>query len=67
LFGAGIDVFETEPPSADNPLLSAPNTVISDHTAWYSEFSIRELQTKAAEEAARVLKGEAPLHWVNPW
>ena len=67
LFGAGIDVFENEPPPQDGPLMTAPNTVISDHNAWYSEFSVRELQTKAASEVARIFDGDTPLHWVNPW
>lgn len=67
LFGAGIDVFETEPPRGDNPLLTAPNTVLSDHNAWYSEASVRDLQSKAAAEVARVLSGKPPLNWVNQW
>lgn len=67
LFGAGIDVFETEPPEKDSPLLHAPNTVLSDHTAWYSEASVRSLQTQAAEELVRVLSGDQPRNWVNPW
>lgn len=67
IFGAGIDVFEQEPPSPDNPLLSAPNTILSDHTAWYSERSVGVLQRKAAEEIARILDGGSPNSWVNPW
>ena len=67
LFGAGIDVFEQEPPVADNPILGAPNTVLSDHTAWYSERSVTALQSKAAREVARVLSGECPKNWVNRW
>jgi len=65
LFGAGIDVFETEPVSPDNPLLSAPNTIVSDHAAWYSERSVAVLQRSAAEEVARVLNGGTPKNWVN--
>lgn len=67
LYGAGLDVFEQEPPAGDHPLLSAPNLVLSDHAAWYSETAVAVLQRKAAEEARRVLSGETPANWVNPW
>ena len=67
LFGAGIDVFEQEPVASDNPLLTAPNTLLSDHAAWYSERSVAVLQRNAAEEIARVLEGQPPKNWVNPW
>ena len=65
LFGAGLDVFETEPPGPDHPLFSAPNTVVSDHTAWYSEQSVSILQENAAMELRRILAGEDPKSWVN--
>ena len=64
---AGLDVFEQEPLPADSPLIRLDNVVLSDHSAWYSEESIHELQTKAAEEVLRVLKGEKPRYWVNRW
>ncbi|MBN9671539.1 C-terminal binding protein [Roseibium aggregatum] len=67
IFGAGIDVFETEPPASDNPLLSSPNTVLSDHCGWYSEASVGELQRRAGAELARVLAGSPPQNWVNQW
>ncbi|MEM1047116.1 MAG: C-terminal binding protein [Pseudomonadota bacterium] len=67
LFGAGIDVFEQEPVEPDHPLLTAPNTVLSDHIAWYSERSTKTLQTSAAEEVARVLNGQRPKNWRNKW
>ena len=34
--------------------------VLSDHTGWYSESSVVELQTKAASEIARVFAGDKP-------
>jgi D-3-phosphoglycerate dehydrogenase / 2-oxoglutarate reductase len=65
LRGAGIDVFASEPPAPDNPLLALPQVVLSDHTGWYSEASVSDLQRKAAQEVARVFTGQTPRHWVN--
>ena len=66
LFGAGLDVFEREPP-VGSPLLDRPEVVLSDHTGWYSEESVADLQRRAAEEVVRVLRGETPRNWVNSW
>ena len=65
LFGAGLDVFEQEPPKLDHPLFNAPNTIVSDHTAWYSEQSVSILQENGAMELRRILSGEDPKSWVN--
>lgn len=67
LFGAGLDVYEVEPLPADSPLRGAGNVVLTDHAAWYSEAAVAALQQQAAEEVARVLAGDRPLNWVNPW
>jgi D-3-phosphoglycerate dehydrogenase len=67
IFGAGLDVFEREPLTENHPLRALENVVLSDHTAWYSEASVRELQTKAAQEVARVFAGKPPVSWVNRW
>lgn len=60
LFGAGLDVFEVEPPDLSHPIFAAPNTVLSDHTGWYSEASVTDLRRKAAEEVLRVLTDQQP-------
>jgi D-3-phosphoglycerate dehydrogenase len=66
LGGAALDVLSVEPPPADHRLLQAPNLILTPHLAFYSRESVIELQTKAAEEVARALKGEPPRSPVNP-
>ena len=66
ILGAGLDVFEQEPPGA-HPLFGLDNVVVTNHMGWYSEEAMRELQLKTAQEAVRVLRGEQPLHWLNRW
>lgn len=66
IFAAGLDVFESDPLSAKSPLLQMDNTLCTDHTAWFTEESVVELQSKAAHEVRRAFEGEHPLNWVNP-
>ena len=65
LAGAALDVMEQEPP-AGSPLFGRDNVIITPHTSFYSEESLVDLQTKAAEEVLRVLSGQAPRNPVNP-
>ncbi|MGE0214481.1 C-terminal binding protein [Mycolicibacterium sp.] len=65
LFGAGIDVFATEPVGIDNPLLGCGTAILTPHAAHWSEESLAELKRKALEESARILRGEAPRSAVN--
>lgn len=64
--GAALDVLSVEPPPLDHPLRKLPNVILTPHLAFYSRESVIELQTKAAEEVARTLKGEPPRSPVNP-
>jgi len=64
--GAGLDVLETEPPAAENPILSCSNAIITPHAAWYSEQSTERLKEQGMEEVVRVLKGSRPRYVVNP-
>ena len=66
LGGAALDVLAVEPPPLDHPLRKLPNVILTPHLAFYSRESVIELQTKAAEEVARALKGEPPRSPVNP-
>jgi D-3-phosphoglycerate dehydrogenase len=64
--GAGVDVYEVEPLEPDSPLKELDNVVLTDHAGWYSEESIVELQTRAAQAVAAVLSGKRPESVVNP-
>jgi D-3-phosphoglycerate dehydrogenase len=63
--GAGLDVFEKEPPEPNNALLKLDNIVTSSHMAGLSVESTERIQLVVAEEAARMLKGEEPKFLVN--
>jgi len=62
---AGLDVFEREPLPAGHPLLGISSAVLSDHSAYYSEESVRELKTRTACNALEVLRGGIPQSPVN--
>jgi D-3-phosphoglycerate dehydrogenase len=64
--GAALDVLEQEPPPADSPLLGRTDIILTPHTGFYSIESLEDLQTKAAQEVVRVLRGERPRSPVNP-
>jgi D-3-phosphoglycerate dehydrogenase len=64
--GAALDVYESEPLSEQSTLRDINSVILSDHAAWYSEESQKELQMRTAMEAIRVLRGETPYNIVNP-
>jgi D-3-phosphoglycerate dehydrogenase len=66
LAGAALDVLSEEPPPPDHPLRRSPRVILTPHVGFYSRESVVELQTKAAEEVARALRGEPPRSPVNP-
>lgn len=51
------DVMDTEPPKADNPLLHAPNTVITPHVAWAPRQTRERLARIAVENVEAYLAG----------
>jgi len=66
LSGAGLDVWDREPPPLDHPLLAFPNVVASFHTAGVSVEARRNMAAIAAEQIVGVLKGGRPPRLVNP-
>lgn len=60
---AALDVLSLEPPSADNPLLRAPNCLITPHVAWASVEARRRLIAETAANVQALLAG-APRNLV---
>jgi phosphoglycerate dehydrogenase-like enzyme len=65
LFGAGLDVFDQEPPPADNPLLRLDNVVLTAHFAGPTWDNHVTRFRNAFDNVQRVERGEPPL-WVVP-
>jgi len=63
--GAAIDVYDLEPPKPDNPLLGAPNCLLTPHLSWYSEESGWSIREKILEDVIRHLEGRPPRFTVN--
>jgi len=69
--GAGLDVYENEPPRKDHPLFAMDNVVLTPHSAALSDEATVEQRITGCSQALAVLAGERPLHLVNrdvkPW
>jgi glyoxylate reductase len=63
--GAALDVFENEPVSADNPLLSMDNVVVTPHIGSASIETRTAMAVAAAQNIVAALKGETPPDLVN--
>jgi len=66
LRGAGLDVWDQEPPPLDHPLLKLPNVVATFHTAGVTHEARRNMALFAAEQIVGVLKGGRPPRLINP-
>jgi len=66
LSGAGLDVFDPEPPRPDNPLLHRIDVIATPHVAAATIAARERLWRVAIEQAIEVLRGDRPAHLVNP-
>jgi glycerate dehydrogenase len=62
--GAALDVLSSEPPQVDNPLLAAPNCIVTPHIAWASIEARRRLMRIAVDNLVSFKNG-VPRNVVN--
>ncbi|PPQ34635.1 NAD(P)-dependent oxidoreductase [Rhodopila globiformis] len=66
LSGAGLDVWEEEPPPPDHPLMGFDNVVVSPHNAGVTRQSRHTIAKIAAEQLLDMLDGKKPPRLLNP-
>lgn len=64
--GAGLDVWDVEPPPLDHPLLALPNVIATFHTAGVTVEARRAMAAWSAEQILGLFRGEKPPRLVNP-
>jgi D-3-phosphoglycerate dehydrogenase len=62
--GAGLDVYETEPPK-NNPLLTLDNVVLTPHIGANTYEGQIRAGTVCAEQINKILTGKTPDYWIN--
>lgn len=64
--GAALDVFQTEPPPAEHPLLGLEKFIATPHIGGMTAEAMRRMALTLAEDVLRVFRGEKPRFPVNP-
>ncbi|MCE2489716.1 MAG: hydroxyacid dehydrogenase [Anaerolineae bacterium] len=66
LAGAGLDVFDPDPPAPDNPLLRMSNVVVTPHIAPFTDEAFEAMWGGVALQIGQLLRGEPPANLANP-
>jgi D-3-phosphoglycerate dehydrogenase len=66
LGGAGVDVWNDEPPPLTHPLLGFVNVIATNHTAGVTHDSRINMAEWNAAQVAQILRGERPPRLINP-
>lgn len=64
--GAALDVFDSEPPPQDDPLIKSPNVLATPHIAAYAEEAVSEMDRMCADDLITFFSGNKPRHALNP-
>ncbi len=64
--GAGLDVFETEPPDVNDPLFKMGNVVVSPHAATWTVESMANMGWRGARNLMALISREGSADIVNP-
>ena len=64
--GAGLDVWEQEPPALDHPLLGFDNVIVSPHTAGVTHEARLNMATCTIEQIDDIVLGRRPPRILNP-
>ncbi len=64
--GAALDALEQEPPPADEPLLSAPNCLVTPHNSFYNPTSVRLVNSQVVQNILDVVAGRKTPFVLNP-
>jgi D-3-phosphoglycerate dehydrogenase / 2-oxoglutarate reductase len=63
---AGLDVFEREPVPSDDPILRAPNTILSGHVSSYTGLGLSRTADAVLANLRELLAGQIPASCLNP-
>jgi phosphoglycerate dehydrogenase-like enzyme len=63
---AGLDVFEREPLPPGDPILTAPNTLLSGHISSFTELGLNRMADAVVANLREVLAGKIPASCLNP-
>ncbi|MFZ5515175.1 MAG: 2-hydroxyacid dehydrogenase [Candidatus Zhuqueibacterota bacterium] len=65
IMGAGLDVYEDEPPGEDSELLKMDNVMLTPHVAWYSEEGGWDIRYMIMDDVKAFIEGRPPQFVIN--
>jgi len=64
--GAALDVFPSEPPPPDHPMLQMENVILAPHLGSFTQEAMLRMNMQTADQVIMVLNGQRPPNLVNP-